>query len=68
MHPTLYTVTYTLEEIQALAGLIDAGLRATGLRNARIAANLADKLQSAIDKDKAIISDVQPINKEDKAS
>lgn len=55
----MYTVTYTLEEIQALAGLIDAGLRATGLRNARIAANLADKLQSAIDKDKLIVGEVE---------
>lgn len=57
----MYTITLNQEEIQALAGLIDAGLRATGLRSARMAANLADKLQSAIEKDKPIFGEVEQV-------
>lgn len=37
-------------QIEALAGLIDAGLRATGLRAAKAAAEWSDILQAALDK------------------
>ena len=59
----LYNLTATKEEIQDLVGLIDAGLRATGLRAAKAADRWADKLQSALNKDVAIVGTVTP-NKE----
>ena len=59
----LYTVTLTHEELEALAGFIDAGLRATGLRSARMAANLADKLQSAINPGVPVVGEVKPNSK-----
>lgn len=40
-------IEFTEAEIQALAGLIDAGVRATGLRSVREAAVLLDKLEKA---------------------
>ena len=44
------TVTLTLnnEELQALAGLLDAGLKATGLSAAKSAAALLVKLEAAV--------------------
>ena len=44
-----YTVKFTQAEMQDLAGLIDAGVRAVGLKGAKVAALLADKLQAALD-------------------
>ncbi len=38
----------TPEELQSLAGLIDAGLRATGLRAAKDAALWIDKIDAAL--------------------
>lgn len=38
----------TEEEIQALAGLIDAGVRGVGLRGAKDAAAWAEKLNEAV--------------------
>lgn len=35
-------------EMQALAGLIDAGVRATGLRSVKEAAALLDKIEKAV--------------------
>lgn len=37
----------TDEEMQALAGLLDAGVRATGLRSVKDAAVLLEKLEAA---------------------
>ena len=44
------TVTLTLnnEELQALAGLLDAGLKATGLSAVKQAAALLVKLEAAV--------------------
>lgn len=42
-----YTIQFTQQELQALAGLLDAGVRATGLRSARDAAALLVKLEAA---------------------
>ena len=41
------TITFTDEELQALAGLLDAGVRATGLRAVKEAASLLEKLEAA---------------------
>ena len=41
------TIEFTQEEIQALAGLLDAGVKAVGLRAVKDAASLLDKLESA---------------------
>jgi len=42
-------IEFTIEELQNNVGLIDAGLRATGLRSAGIAYRLATKMQTALD-------------------
>jgi hypothetical protein len=44
----LITISLTEQQVQALAGLIDAGLRATGLRAAKDAAALMDILEAAV--------------------
>ena len=44
----LFTLTLTEPELQALSGLVDAGLRASGLRAARDAAVLLDKMELAV--------------------
>ncbi len=41
------TLTLTDDEMHALAGLIDAGVRATGLRSVKDAAALLEKLEAA---------------------
>ena len=43
----MLTITLTDEEMQSLAGLLDAGVRAVGLRAVRDAAVLMDRLESA---------------------
>ena len=35
------------DELQALVGLIDAGVRATGIRGVKDAANLIEKIEAA---------------------
>ncbi len=48
----MYKIELTQEEIQALSGLLDAGVRATGLRSCTAAAVLLVKLEAALnDKD-----------------
>lgn len=44
------TVTLTLDqnELQALAGLLDAGVKATGLQSVKLAASLLTKLEEAV--------------------
>lgn len=46
----MITVIFTKVELENLAGLMDAGVKSIGLRAARQAADLADKLQKAIEK------------------
>lgn len=41
------TITLTDHELQALAGLLDAGVKALGLRAVKDAATLLDKLEAA---------------------
>lgn len=43
----IYKITLTETELQALAGLIDAGVRATGLRSAPDAARLLSRIDGA---------------------
>lgn len=43
----IYRITLTETELQALAGLIDAGVRATGLRSAPDAARLLSRIDGA---------------------
>lgn len=43
----MITLELTNDELQALAGLLDAGVRATGLRAVKDAASLLDKLEAA---------------------
>jgi hypothetical protein len=44
----IITVQFTQAQVQALAGLLDAGLRATGLRAAKDAAELIAIIESAV--------------------
>ena len=43
----MHKLELTDQELQALAGLLDAGVRATGLRAVKDAATLLEKLQAA---------------------
>lgn len=43
----MITIEFTNEELQSLAGLLDAGVRATGLRAVKEAASLLEKLEAA---------------------
>ncbi|MBK8200354.1 MAG: hypothetical protein IPK75_18560 [Acidobacteria bacterium] len=43
----IHRITLTESELQALAGLIDAGVRATGLRSAPDAARLLSRIEAA---------------------
>jgi hypothetical protein len=45
---TNITIQFTPAQVQALAGLLDAGLRATGLKAARDAAELLGIIESAV--------------------
>lgn len=47
MTPTV-TLTLTEQELQALAGLLDAGVKATGLAGVKTAASLLTKLEEAV--------------------
>lgn len=43
----IYRITLTETELQALAGLLDTGVRATGLRAVSDAARLLSRIESA---------------------
>jgi len=43
----MITLTLTEQETQALAGLLDAGVKAVGLRSVKDAASLLHKLEQA---------------------
>lgn len=43
----MYTLKLTEQEIKALAGLIDSGVRALGLASVKDASQLLDKIQAA---------------------
>ena len=43
----MITLELTEQEIQALAGLLDAGVKAVGLRAVKDAASLLEKLETA---------------------
>ncbi len=43
----MITLELTEQEIQALAGLLDAGVKAVGLRSVKDAATLLEKLEAA---------------------
>lgn len=42
------TINFTLDEVQALAALIDAGVKATGIQSVKAAAVLIAKLEAAV--------------------
>lgn len=42
----MHTLTFTTQELESLAGLIDAGVRATGLRGVKDAAAILAKLEA----------------------
>lgn len=44
----MITITLTNEELQSLAGLLDAGLKATGLASVKAAASILTKLEQAV--------------------
>jgi hypothetical protein len=43
----MITLKLTEQEVQALAGLLDAGVKALGLRSVKDAASLLEKLETA---------------------
>ena len=47
MEPDMTTIELTDHELQALAGLLDAGVKALGLRAVKDAATLLAKLEAA---------------------
>ncbi len=44
----MITIELTQEELQALAGLLDAGVKATGLQGVKQAASILTKLEAAV--------------------
>ena len=56
----MITITLTNEELQALAGLIDAGVKATGIQSVKAAAVLIAKLEAAVAEANAPKSNVTP--------
>lgn len=44
----MITLTFTEQELQAIAGLLDAGVKATGLAGVKTAATLLTKLEEAV--------------------
>jgi hypothetical protein len=44
----MITLTLDQTELQALAGLLDAGVKATGLQSVKLAASLLSKLEAAV--------------------
>lgn len=58
------TLELTDEELQALAGLLDAGVRATGLRAVKEAATLLEKLEAATQDNKSLPAAEVPVLQE----
>jgi hypothetical protein len=58
----MITLTLTEQEVQALAGLLDAGVKAVGLRAVKDAASLLTKLEEAAQpkQDNALASFKEP--------
>ena len=50
----MITLTLDQNELQALAGLLDAGVKATGLQSVKLAASLLTKLEAAVAEANAI--------------
>lgn len=44
----MITIILTEAELQSLAGLIDAGVKATGLAGVKVAAAVLEKLEAAV--------------------
>jgi len=44
----MLTVTFTQEELSALASLLDVAVKATGIQGARAALPIIDKLEKAV--------------------
>ena len=44
----MINISLTQEELTALAGLLDAGVKATGLQSVKLAASLLTKLEAAV--------------------
>jgi hypothetical protein len=44
----MYKIGFTQQELQTLSGLLDAGVRAVGLRAVRDAAALLEKIETAV--------------------
>jgi hypothetical protein len=44
----MITLNLTQEELQSLAGLLDAGVKATGLASVKTAASMLTKLEAAV--------------------
>lgn len=55
----MITLTLTEQELQALAGLLDAGVKATGLASVKTAANMLAKLEAAVAEANAKANDEQ---------
>lgn len=47
----MFTIELTENEMQALAGLLDAGVRSVGLRGVKDATNILQKLEEAANKE-----------------
>jgi hypothetical protein len=56
----MITLTLDQNELQALAGLLDAGVKATGLQSVKLAASLLTKLEAAVAEANAPKSNVTP--------
>jgi hypothetical protein len=55
----MITLTLDQNELQALAGLLDAGVKATGLQSVKMAASLLTKLEAAVAEANKETSDVE---------
>jgi hypothetical protein len=56
----MITLTLDQNELQALAGLLDAGVKATGLQGVKHAASILTKLEAAVAEANAPKSNVTP--------
>lgn len=48
----MYNLFLTEQELQTLAGLLDAGVKATGLRSVKEAASILVKMEAAIEENR----------------
>jgi hypothetical protein len=56
----MITITLDQNELQALAGLLDAGVKATGLQGVKHAASILTKLEAAVAEANAPKTNVTP--------